>query len=163
VITDFQNDIPGENFHVDQTIGRFDSRIRPVADRIGPRAKGGRLLCGQPGLLPGQLALLPGGEGRLLPKGAKVLHGRQGLLQRRSQEWSEGFDGSRRGENLFVLLDDEQDEGRRAGCRLLQSEARLLRRKVGLLLGQPQARMLPGGGEMLRRKQELLHGSEMTH
>jgi hypothetical protein len=145
-----------ENIHVDQTPCRFNSRPgTPVPGSPRP-AKAGRLLCGRARLLPGEFALLSRcGKGGLLPEGAKVLFGRKGLLHRGSQKRCEGFGFARRSEDL-LLCDEDHGESRCPTRRLLHSEARLLRRKIGLLFERRETRLLQVGTEVLCRQQGLL-------
>jgi hypothetical protein len=60
------------------------------------------------------------------------------------------------------LCDEDHGEGRRPSRRLLQSQAGLLCREVGLLFSRRETCLLSIGPEMLCRKQGLLHGPEIT-
>jgi len=162
VIADFSNDIPGEKFHVDKTDCGVDPWFRPDVRWKCGRAKTGRLLSFKPRLLPGEFALLSRRwQGRLLQKGTELLRGRQGLLRRRSHE-SRGRAESAGCDKDLLLCCKDDGESRCPSRRLLQGQARVLRRKISLLFGQPKTRLLSGGSEVLCRKQGLLHGPEMT-
>jgi hypothetical protein len=120
------------------------------------------LLFSESRLLPGEFALLPPcRQSRVLQKGTKLLRGRESLLRRRSHE-SRRRAGSAGCGKYLLLCDKDDGECRRPSRRLLQGQACLLRRKRGLLFGQPKTRLLSGGSEVLCREQGVLHRSEMT-
>jgi hypothetical protein len=97
----------------------------------------------------------------VLQKGTKLLRGRESLLRRRSHESRRRVGSAGCGKDL-LLCDKDDGESRRPSRRLLQGQACLLRCKISLLFGQPKARLLSGGSEVLCRKQGVLHGPEMN-
>jgi hypothetical protein len=121
------------------------------------------LLFSESRLLPGKPALLSRcRQGRVLQEGPELLRGRQGLLRSRAHESRPRVNSAGCGKDLLLLRDKDDGESRRPSRRLLQGQARLLRRKGGVLFGQPKTRLLSGGREVLCQKQGVLHGTEMN-